>query len=68
MQGKRILGNAVDTRVYLSGEGDTAVDLSHRGSCVFAKNVVIENGIPGQPEVIDNRQIHFFLYEHIFAV
>ena len=58
----------MDTRVYLSGEGDTAVDLSHRGSCFLAKSVVIENGIPGQREIIDNRQIHLFLYEHIFAV
>ena len=57
----------MDTRVYLSGEGDTAVDLSHRGSCVFAKSVVIENGIPGQREIIDNRQIHLF-FMNIFLL
>ena len=38
----------MDTRVYLSGEGDTAVNLSDGGSCVVAKSVVIENGIPEQ--------------------
>ena len=50
----------METHVYLAGKGIIAVDLSDKGSCDVAKSAVIENAIPGQREVIDNRQILCF--------